>query len=525
MPRQYMTNEQQAFLRSIEADRNRTAGRAQFCRGLVLAGATSLRRLMRSLRRAWVFRLLVASLALAAQSSMAQDLFDGGGASFLGAPCHREIMAGSIGASPFELCPTKHEEQVAEPHRSVAARESIAGSVDSERTWGGFVHPQPSAYLFRELSAGAICVAGVVLLIMLLRSGGQKAECPPPRPALKVRGAVIRAPVAAAPVSAPANIRPISVGLPDGLGPRAVELELLARKAYAWRHPEQRSSRVGFVTLQGNVRARNEDRGFGFVINDRALLIIADGMGGLVGGDIAADLAVNAAAARAIEIYGGAAAKNLDSASVAAISLGAAQRQIMRKVTAHKCRELAEGCRTTMIVVVVDSTRKRLGYAYIGDGGGCVRRAAGHVEHFVEPMKDQPGSNAIFGSLGPELDGEIASGSLDIYPGDLVLAGTDGVFDRVAADDLAAGITAAIAECGGNLQEAVELLVGDFVNQRDERGFLVDDNASLGVIAIPKSEAEPVALMEVEEAVAMLQKGALTHRDVQGNRLAAAANA
>jgi len=525
MPRQYMTHDQEAFLRSVDADRSRTAGRAQFCRRLVLAGASRLCRLMRSLRRAWVFRVLVAFLAFAAQSAMAQDTIDAGGALGPGVPRHREIIAVRSLPAQFEGCFAEHEEPVAEAHRSVTACESIAGAVEAnlQPAWGGCVQPHASAYWVRELSVGAACFAGAVLVLMLHRSGGHKAQCPPPRPVLKVRGAVMPAPTAAASLSAPGDTSPVRAGLTDGPVPRAVELELLARKAYAWRHPEQKSSRVGFVTQQGNVRPRNEDRGFGFVINGRALLIIADGMGGLVGGDIAAELAVKAAAARAIEIYGGAAGKNLDSASVAAISLGAAQRQIMRKVTAHKCRELADGCRTTMIVVVVDSTRNSLGYAYIGDGGGCVRRAAGHVEHFVEPMKAQPGSNAIYGSLGPQLDGEIASGSLAVHPGDLVLAGTDGVFDRVAADDLAAGVAAAIAECGGDLQEAVALIVDDFVNQRDERGFLVDDNASLGVIAVPQPDMELMSPGEVVETEARLRHGQSTHRDPQGdNRVTAA---
>lgn len=527
MPRQYLTNEQQEFLRSIDRERSQMSKRGPSCMGFVLAGATILRRLVRSIRRAWFLRMpVLILLAFTAQSSMAQNKLDNRFTQVRSAHDEKVVPAEGSHSSLTGGCPAKHEEQAVAAQTWGCARE-FASTADEERSElrPGTLGDAPSSfYMTRELSVGAACFLGTVILLVLLRSGNKNVQVPPARPSLKVRAPVAQPPTPLPPVPAHAIVRPISIDPPVGVDPGPSDLMFLARKVYAWKHPEHKSNRVGFVTRRGNVRPYNEDRGVGFVINERALLIIADGMGGLVGGDIAAALAVDAAAARAIEIYGGAAGKDLDPASVAAISLGAAQREIMRKIAAGQCGQLADGCRTTLIIVVVDFTKSSMGYAYIGDGGGCVRRAAGHVENFVEPMKVHPGSNAIFGSLGPQLDGELASGNLAIDPGDFVIAGTDGVFDRVGAEDLAAGVTAAITECGGDLQDAVSLIVDDFVEQRDDRGYLVDDNASLGVIAVPKPELESAALIEVVEQVGTLREARFTHGDLQGHKHLVTAN-
>lgn len=72
------------------------------------------------------------------------------------------------------------------------------------------------------------------------------------------------------------------------------------------------------------------------------------------------------------------------------------------------------------------------GYGYIGDGGGCLLRSSGEIFHFLKPQKaDVNDLNVLSASLGPTIDGEPVFGMINRVVGDLVIVGTDGVFDKV----------------------------------------------------------------------------------------------
>src|SRR5207302_4981508 len=70
-----------------------------------------------------------------------------------------------------------------------------------------------------------------------------------------------------------------------------------------------------------------------------------------------------------------------------------------------------DGLRTTLIVVIAEAAD--VGYAYCGDGGACIVRTSGAVEHFLNPQKagpDQP--NVLAASVGPQMQGQPLLGSI-----------------------------------------------------------------------------------------------------------------
>jgi serine/threonine protein phosphatase PrpC len=268
---------------------------------------------------------------------------------------------------------------------------------------------------------------------------------------------------------------------------KASVLERLACEATVIVGPVMNRQRLGFYTHRGFVREHNEDCVFGFEIECQYFICASDGVGGEPEGARTARNAVRGASRRVIEVWGGAARRGLDPATVAAVSLSAAQREIMRAIGLHRGVAIPErGCRATLLVAVVDGDR--LGFAYIGDGGGCVRRAdTGQVESFVTPMKAAPGSSTIVGSLGPELEGEPNTGCIRVGPGDLVLLGTDGIFDRVVLDDLCCGVMAALRDFRGDIPFTLKAIVDDLAGQRGPSGHLIcDDNMSLAAIVVPE---------------------------------------
>lgn len=267
--------------------------------------------------------------------------------------------------------------------------------------------------------------------------------------------------------------------------PLEVILRELAQRALTELIPASNPLRVGFATHKGFVRERNEDRVIAFQLGERVCLVNADGMGGEEDGEKGSRSATYGAALELTKIYGGLCAEFLHPEAAAALALAAAQREIQRATGGLTQPRPRTGCRTTLLVAVADGDQ--LGFAYLGDGGGCIVRNGGaEVESFVTPMKVAPGSNVICGSLGPIPEGCPQTGSCLLHPGDLVLLGTDGVFDRVRLEDLGRSLAEAVREFDGHLGRALKAILADLADQRDPHGhYICDDNMSLAALVAP----------------------------------------
>jgi serine/threonine protein phosphatase PrpC len=132
-----------------------------------------------------------------------------------------------------------------------------------------------------------------------------------------------------------------------------------------------------------------------------------------------------------------------------------------------------------LIVVIADG--EGVGYAYCGDGGACLVRTSGAVEHFLKPQKaDQ--LNVLAASLGPQMQGEPILGILRRGPGDLLLVGTDGVFDRVE-ESFPKDVLRAAIHFNGELETTARLILEELAAKQDEFGFICDDNLTLALAA------------------------------------------
>jgi serine/threonine protein phosphatase PrpC len=137
------------------------------------------------------------------------------------------------------------------------------------------------------------------------------------------------------------------------------------------------------------------------------------------------------------------------------------------------------GLRTTLIALL--ATPAAVGYAYIGDGGGMLLRSSGEVERFLKPQKGES-INVLTASLGPEMDGGPVSGTLTRQDGDLLIVGTDGVFDRTPDSfpkDLMRG---ALDGFDGDLQALCDCVLDQLAQEADKEGPIFDDNMTLGIV-------------------------------------------
>jgi serine/threonine protein phosphatase PrpC len=243
---------------------------------------------------------------------------------------------------------------------------------------------------------------------------------------------------------------------------------------------------AGVASIMGNVRRENQDAAIAFEIGSTAVLIVADGLGGLPHGKDAARLAVGAASLSAVEALAMSPAAHPHPELVAEHALLESAAAICRRAMASGWAEQRDGFRTTIIAVV--ATPATYGYAYLGDGGGIVVRDAGTVEAFLIPQKADGIANVVAGSLGPILQGTPAVGRLPRRGGDSLLIGTDGVFDRVQ-NDFASSVVHLLASHRGDAQAVASLVVSEFASAKEGSMFVCDDNLSLAILCTPPPRA------------------------------------
>ena len=263
--------------------------------------------------------------------------------------------------------------------------------------------------------------------------------------------------------------------------------------------PAARPWGAGVASITGNVRRHNEDAAIAFEVGSTAVLIVADGLGGLPHGKDASRLAVGAAALSVAEALAASPTPPPHPELVAQRALLESAAALCHRAMATGRAKPQDGFRTTFIAVV--ATPSTYGYAYLGDGGGIVVRHGGKVDAFLVPHKANGIANVVTGSLGPVLQGTPAVGSLPRQPGDSLVIGTDGVFDRIEPD-FAASVVQLLQAHRGDAQAVTSLIVSDFAAAKQGSTFMCDDNLTVAILCTPPPRATEAAVTLPRAAVA-----------------------
>ncbi|EDL57292.1 PP2C family protein-serine/threonine phosphatase [Gimesia maris] len=235
---------------------------------------------------------------------------------------------------------------------------------------------------------------------------------------------------------------------------------------------------LGYYSTKGHVRDENQDCVIGFNYAGTQLLIIADGCGGVPFGAEASHIAVEAMTKELIwAIISGAstAAERLDAGFQKAASA------LAEKAKELQFSESEAGLRTTLIAVI--GTQSSYNWGFIGDGAVKLIRRSGKVIECMDPHRANPDvSNVLSASLGPTPHGIPMLGNIKRESGDLLLAGTDGVFDRVDNRFHRDFMRMAIY-CQGDLMKACQdslIQLADLVD--DSYSYVCDDNLSMAAM-------------------------------------------
>ncbi len=200
------------------------------------------------------------------------------------------------------------------------------------------------------------------------------------------------------------------------------------------------------ATHQGMVRQNNEDSIYPDKSGESdgpAILIVADGMGGHVAGEVASRIAVNTAASSQLE---------------PADRVAAANRAIREEVAR---RPDLEGMGTTMTLVELNpGGRARFGHvgdsrAYLFRDGDLEQLTADHTvaaemvalgQITPEEAEDHPKSHMILRCLGLTRFVNVDELELELEPGDRILLCSDGLNSMVPAEGIAKGLAEGTAD-------------------------------------------------------------------------------
>lgn len=195
---------------------------------------------------------------------------------------------------------------------------------------------------------------------------------------------------------------------------------------------------VAYFSDQGLVRSRNEDSIF--VDESRGLFIVADGMGGHLGGEVASDMAV-----RIVRDH------LLDADPVNEDRIETALQQANREVYGLSTQQAElSGMGTTLSVASVG--QGHLVYGHVGDSriylvrdGQMSRVTRDHtmVEELVEQgaisaeeARHHPRKNVLVRALGTDQHLPVDRGTVPLQAGDTVVLMTDGVYGYLEDRDI-----------------------------------------------------------------------------------------
>ena len=234
---------------------------------------------------------------------------------------------------------------------------------------------------------------------------------------------------------------------------------------------------MGLASIKGNVRSENQDYGLCLRGRGYEVMVIADGLGGVPLGRAASRCAVQGA----VEAIQGAiptiGQQGPSLQAVASLAMDAAGKALHAEGEKRHIATIADGLRTTLIIVIAND--REIAFSFIGDGGGVILGADGLTTRFVQPQK--VAANVLQASLGPVVQGAPVCGTLARQPGDLLIVGTDGVFDTVD-ESFIEDVMRTAHENLGDLQRTAEQIVQELASFRDGLGFVCDDNMTLGLL-------------------------------------------
>lgn len=190
------------------------------------------------------------------------------------------------------------------------------------------------------------------------------------------------------------------------------------------------------ATHQGMVRENNEDSVFPSASgdsNEAAVLIVADGMGGHVAGEVASRIAINAAAS---------------SQLTAGDRVAAGNRAIREEVAREPS---LEGMGTTMTLLMIEEGQATVGHvgdsrAYLLRNGDFSQLTEDHTvaaEYVAmgqlspEEAASHPQRHMLTRTLGLTRFVNVDETKFDLEPGDRILICSDGLTEMVADDRIA----------------------------------------------------------------------------------------
>lgn len=232
----------------------------------------------------------------------------------------------------------------------------------------------------------------------------------------------------------------------------------------------------------GKLRSRNEDAVAANETN--GWIVLADGMGGYRGGDVAARIVVKEIAA-AFELAATAGGQGHSIEGVLCEAVRAANRAILREAC---CRPSLAGMGSTVVVGAIDGGELVL--AHVGDSRGyCfadgVLRQLTRDHSLLQERIDEgmisaaeaqtaPGRNLLTRALGVDPEVDVACMRHPLVKGGLYLICSDGLTDMVDDSDIAL----TLESLGVNLSLAADCLV-QLANDRGGR-----DNITVALLAV-----------------------------------------
>jgi protein phosphatase len=235
---------------------------------------------------------------------------------------------------------------------------------------------------------------------------------------------------------------------------------------------------VGSATDIGRARRRNEDS----YLVKAPLFVVADGMGGHRGGDVASKMAVDIIEPAASEVGSHGLPPLIER-------MKQANREVMDRGEAD--RDL-RGMGTTVTAVIADGDRAHVAHigdsrAYLLRGGTLQQLTEDHtlVQKMVregrlteEEAANHPQRSILLRVLGVEDDMPVDELTLDLHPGDRLLLCTDGLTNMLERDQVAE-----ILRTEPDPQKAAE----ELIEAANRAGG--DDNIT--VIVLDVAEGEP----------------------------------
>ncbi|MGB7182058.1 MAG: PP2C family serine/threonine-protein phosphatase [Burkholderiaceae bacterium] len=274
-------------------------------------------------------------------------------------------------------------------------------------------------------------------------------------------------------------------------------------------------------------RANNQDRmGYCFT-RESLLMIVADGMGGHLRGEVAAQITLQTAASSFQQ-----AARPLiaDPAGFLDLSLRRAHREIQKF---QQTNRLPESPRTTVVACIVQNGHAWWGHAgdsrlYWTRGGSCIGRTEDHskVQNMAnlglitpEEQETHPERNKVLNCLGSPYEPNIEiSGAHSLERGDRIMLCSDGVwsglpekqlnemlFDGPVANAVPRLVLEAVDSLGPGADNATALAMHWDDDSGDEiSSHLIPDGAVTTTISVgveEEAEIEDITEDEIEQTI------------------------